>query len=145
MRWCDNMCSFCIVPYTRGRERSRNPKSIIEEAKSLINQGYKEVTLLGQNVDSYKWSSITNNKKTLEKIDKKIKITSFANLLEKVALISPNLRIRFSTSHPKDITDDVLYVIKKYDNICNYIHLPAQSGNDRILNLMNRTYNRKWY
>lgn len=134
MRGCDNMCSFCVVPYTRGRERSREPNSIIKEATELFENGYKEVTLLGQNVDSYKWE---NNDKT-EKL-------SFFQLLEKVALINPDLRVRFSTSHPKDITDDVLFTIKKYDNICNYIHLPAQSGSNRILELMNRTYTREWY
>jgi tRNA-2-methylthio-N6-dimethylallyladenosine synthase len=132
MRGCDNMCSFCVVPYTRGRERSRDPHSIYNEALELFEKGYKEVTLLGQNVDSYKWSSETEK-------------YNFANLLEKVALISPELRVRFSTSHPKDITDEVLYTIKKYDNICNYIHLPAQSGSSRILGLMNRTYTREWY
>ena len=132
MRGCDNMCSFCVVPYTRGRERSRDPYSIYNEAQGLFEQGFKEVTLLGQNVDSYKWSSET------EKFN-------FANLLEKVASIHPDLRVRFSTSHPKDITDEVLYTIKKYDNICNYIHLPAQSGSSRILELMNRTYTREWY
>ena len=132
MRGCDNMCSFCVVPYTRGRERSRDPHSIYNEALDLFEKGYKEVTLLGQNVDSYKWSSETEK-------------YNFANLLEKVALISPELRVRFSTSHPKDITDEVLHTIKKYDNICNYIHLPAQSGSSRILGLMNRTYTREWY
>jgi tRNA-2-methylthio-N6-dimethylallyladenosine synthase len=134
MRGCDNMCSFCVVPFTRGRERSRDLHSIINEAKELVSSGYKEVTLLGQNVDSYKWESADGSEKV-----------SFAQLLEKVALVSPQLRVRFSTSHPKDITDDVLYTIKKYDNICNYIHLPAQSGNSRILKLMNRTYDREWY
>jgi tRNA-2-methylthio-N6-dimethylallyladenosine synthase len=144
MRGCDNMCSFCVVPYTRGRERSRDPHSIVAEAKELFEQGYREVTLLGQNVDSYKYipaqpagtsdsSSITSETVT------------FANLLEMVALVNPLLRVRFSTSHPKDITDDVLYTMKKYENICNYIHLPAQSGNSRILKLMNRTYDREWY
>jgi len=145
MRGCDNMCSFCVVPFTRGRERSRNPFSIVKEAEELFKKGIREVTLLGQNVDSYKWSHLSNNKKDLEKLDRNSKIISFANLLEMVALIDPNLRIRFSTSHPKDITDEVLYVIKKYENICNYIHLPAQSGNNRILKLMNRTYTREWY
>jgi tRNA-2-methylthio-N6-dimethylallyladenosine synthase len=134
MRGCNNMCSFCVVPFTRGRERSRDVYSILEEAKDLVNKGYKEVTLLGQNVDSYNWQSE----------DKSEKI-NFAQLLEKVALVSPNLRVRFSTSHPKDITDEVLYTIKKYDNICKYVHLPAQSGNTRILELMNRTYTREWY
>ncbi len=134
MRGCDNMCSFCVVPYTRGRERSRDPQSIVNEAIDLVENGYKEVTLLGQNVDSYKW----NNK--LEETT-----TTFANLLEMVAKVSPQLRVRFSTSHPKDITDEVLYTIKKYENICNYVHLPAQSGSSRILDLMNRTYDRAWY
>lgn len=133
MRGCDNMCSFCVVPFTRGRERSRDAFSIVKECRDLFNAGYKEVTLLGQNVDSYKWTSeegITIN---------------FAGLLEFVALINPKLRVRFSTSHPKDITDEVLFTIKKYDNICKYIHLPVQSGNSRILELMNRTYDRAWY
>lgn len=134
MRGCDNMCSFCVVPYTRGRERSRDPFSIKKEAKELFEQGYKEVTLLGQNVDSYKW----------ENEDKTHKF-NFAQLLALVAEISPELRVRFSTSHPKDITDEVLFTIKKYENICNYIHLPAQSGSSRILELMNRTYDREWY
>ncbi|MFN6944752.1 MAG: tRNA (N6-isopentenyl adenosine(37)-C2)-methylthiotransferase MiaB [Cytophagaceae bacterium] len=134
MRGCDNMCSFCVVPYTRGRERSRDPHSIIKEAEDLVKQGFKEVTLLGQNVDSYKWNS-----------DDETEHVNFAQLLEKVALVSPDLRVRFSTSHPKDITDDVLYAIKKYENICDFIHLPAQSGNNRILELMNRTYDREWY
>lgn len=128
MRGCDNMCSFCVVPFTRGRERSRDPESIVREAEELVAQGYKEVTLLGQNVDSYKEGD-----------------TTFAKLLEKVALVSPDLRIRFSTSHPKDITDEVLYTMRDYDNICNYIHLPAQSGNSRVLDLMKRGYTREWY
>lgn len=133
MRGCDNMCSFCVVPYTRGRERSRDAHSIVAEAKDLFEKGYREVTLLGQNVDSYKWESADGEK------------VNFAQLLEKVALVHPDLRIRFSTSHPKDITDEVLHTMKAYDNICNYIHLPAQSGNSRILKLMNRTYDREWY
>ncbi|MFT6216106.1 MAG: tRNA-2-methylthio-N6-dimethylallyladenosine synthase [Roseivirga sp.] len=148
MRGCDNMCSFCVVPYTRGRERSRDPHSIVKEAQDLVDQGYKEVTLLGQNVDSYKWSPEENNKAWLEKKEKTddpIEVINFAHLLEKVALVAPDLRVRFSTSHPKDITDDVLYMMKKYDNICKSIHLPAQSGNSRILDLMNRTYDREWY
>lgn len=136
MRGCDNMCSFCVVPYTRGRERSRDAQSIVKEATELFNQGYKEVTLLGQNVDSYKWKSTETTQSS---------VVTFANLLEMVAQISPDLRVRFSTSHPKDITDEVLYTIKKYDNVCNYIHLPAQSGSSRILELMNRTYDREWY
>ena len=145
MRGCDNMCSFCVVPYTRGRERSRNPHSIINEAKDLFNKGYREITLLGQNVDSFKWSSTNNNKIKLEKQSENKDVVYFSNLLEMMANISPDLRIRFSTSHPKDITSDVLSVIKKYDNVCNYIHLPAQSGNSRILKKMNRTYDRNWY
>lgn len=134
MRGCNNMCSFCVVPFTRGRERSRNPESILQECRELFNSGYREVTLLGQNVDSYQW-----NKPEVEGA------VSFANLLEEVALISPLLRVRFSTSHPKDMTDEVLYTMKKYDNICKYIHLPVQSGSTRILQLMNRTYTREWY
>jgi tRNA-2-methylthio-N6-dimethylallyladenosine synthase len=122
-----------VVPFTRGRERSRDPESIVNESRELHNQGYKEVVLLGQNVDSYKWQDADG--KTL---------CNFAQLLEKVALIAPDLRIRFSSSHPKDITDEVLYTIKKYDNICNHIHYPIQSGNSRILKLMNRTYDRLW-
>jgi tRNA-2-methylthio-N6-dimethylallyladenosine synthase len=146
MRGCDNMCSFCVVPFTRGRERSRDPESILAEARDLVSKGYKEVTLLGQNVDSYKWSPEENNKARLNKKEEEVStVINFANLLEQVALVSPLLRVRFSTSHPKDITDEVLHTIKKYDNICNYIHLPAQSGNDRVLELMNRTYTRAWY
>ena len=134
MRGCDNMCSFCVVPFTRGRERSRDPESIVNEAKELYNQGYKEVTLLGQNVDSYKMEDESGN------------ITcTFAQLLEKVALIAPDLRVRFTSSHPKDISDEVLYTIKKYDNVCNYIHFPMQSGNSRVLKMMNRTYDREWF
>ncbi len=146
MRGCDNMCAFCVVPFTRGRERSRDPYSILKEAQDLLDNGYKEVTLLGQNVDSYKWSSNSDlkGKAQIEKAGE-TDVIDFATLLEMVAKISPDLRIRFSTSHPKDITDEVLYTIKKYDNICNYIHLPAQSGNTRILELMNRTYTRDWY
>lgn len=138
MRGCDNMCSFCVVPFTRGRERSRDPHSILAEAQDLFQKGYKEVTLLGQNVDSYKW------KGTDAAEDAEIEV-NFALLLEKVASVSPELRIRFSTSHPKDITDEVLYTIAKHDNICNYIHLPVQSGSTRVLDLMNRTYSREWY
>ncbi len=144
MRGCDNMCSFCVVPFTRGRERSRNPESIVAEARDLFARGFREVTLLGQNVDSYKWSVEENNKARLEKKDVS-GITTFANLLEKVALVDPDLRIRFSTSHPKDITDDVLHTMARYENICKYIHLPMQSGNSRILELMNRGYTREWY
>ena len=138
MRGCDNMCSFCVVPFTRGRERSRDPHSILAEAQDLVDKGYKEITLLGQNVDSYKWKSADADE------DAAIEV-NFAQLLEKVALVSSALRIRFSTSHPKDITDEVLYTIAKYDNICNYIHLPVQSGSSRVLELMNRTYTREWY
>jgi tRNA-2-methylthio-N6-dimethylallyladenosine synthase len=146
MRGCDNMCSFCVVPFTRGRERSRDPYSIVEEAKDLFSRGFKEVTLLGQNVDSYKWSPEENNKARLNKKEEEVTtVVNFANLLEMVALVDSSLRVRFSTSHPKDITDDVLYTIKKYDNICKYIHLPAQSGNSRVLEMMNRTYDRQWY
>ena len=134
MRGCNNMCSFCVVPFTRGRERSRDAASIIKECTDLFNNGYREVTLLGQNVDSYQWVNVADNS-----------VVSFANLLEKVAQISPLLRVRFSTSHPKDITDEVLFTIKKYDNICKYIHLPVQSGSTRILQMMNRTYTREWY
>ena len=146
MRGCDNMCSFCVVPFTRGRERSRQPESILAEIKQLSEAGYKEVTLLGQNVDSYLWfggGPKVEYKQATE--EQKANAVSFAMLLEQVALIDPNMRIRFSTSHPKDICDDVLYAMKKYDNICNYIHLPAQSGNTRILEAMNRTYTREWY
>lgn len=146
MRGCDNMCSFCVVPFTRGRERSRDPHSIVREAEELFDKGFKEVTLLGQNVDSYKWSPEENNKARLNKKEDEVStVINFANLLEMVAQISPTLRVRFSTSHPKDITDEVLNTIKKYDNICKYIHLPVQSGNSRVLEMMNRTYDRAWY
>jgi len=134
MRGCDNMCSFCVVPFTRGRERSRDAFSIVAEAQDLYDQGYRDVTLLGQNVDSYKWENPDTGK-----------TVSFADLLVMVAGVHPDLRIRFSTSHPKDITDEVLYAIRDYENICKYIHLPVQSGNSRILELMNRTYDREWY
>ena len=144
MRGCDNMCSFCVVPFTRGRERSRDPHSIVSEAQNLFDQGYREVTLLGQNVDSYKWSAQENNKARLNKL-KNSEVINFANLLERVAQLDPDLRVRFSTSHPKDITDEVLETMKAYENICKYIHLPAQSGNSRVLELMNRTYSRDWY
>ncbi len=144
MRGCDNMCTFCVVPFTRGRERSRDPLSIIAEAKDLFEKGYREVTLLGQNVDSYKWSELENNKARLEK-NGVAQVVNFANLLEMVAVVHPDLRLRFSTSHPKDITDDVLYTMAKHKNICKNIHLPAQSGSSRILELMNRGYTREWY
>jgi tRNA-2-methylthio-N6-dimethylallyladenosine synthase len=133
MRGCNNMCSFCVVPFTRGRERSRDAQSIVAECTELFNNGYREVTLLGQNVDSYLWT-----KNDEPQID-------FADLLELVAKVSPLLRVRFSTSHPKDITDKVLHTMAAYKNICKYIHLPVQSGNTRILQLMNRTYTREWY
>lgn len=133
MRGCNNMCSFCVVPFTRGRERSRNADSIVQECNDLFENGYREVTLLGQNVDSYYFT--TENNET----------TTFAQLLERVALVSPLLRVRFSTSHPKDITDEVLHTMAKYHNICKYVHLPVQSGSTRVLQLMNRTYTREWY
>jgi len=134
MRGCDNMCSFCVVPFTRGRERSRNAFSIVAEATDLFERGYREVTLLGQNVDSYNWE----NPESGEQVH-------FAHLLEMVARVHPDLRVRFSTSHPKDMTDEVLHTMSRYENICNYIHLPVQSGNSRVLDLMNRTYDRDWY
>ena len=134
MRGCNNMCSFCVVPFTRGRERSREAGSIVRECEELFQKGFREVTLLGQNVDSYYFVDEPNDM-----------IVTFAKLLEKVAQIDPLLRVRFSTSHPKDITDEVLYTIAKYENICRYIHLPVQSGSTRILQLMNRTYTREWY
>lgn len=146
MRGCDNMCSFCVVPFTRGRERSREPQTIVREARELFEAGYKEVTLLGQNVDSYLWYG-GGPKKDFKKLsdEEREHAVDFAKLLEMVAQIDPSLRVRFSTSHPKDITDDVLYAMAKYENVCNYIHLPAQSGNSRILDKMNRTYDREWY
>ncbi len=134
MRGCNNMCSFCVVPFTRGRERSRDAYSIVAEAQDLFDKGFREVTLLGQNVDSYYWIDETKNE-----------AVTFAKLLEKVALVNPALRVRFSTSHPKDITEEVLHTMMKCDNICKYIHLPLQSGSTRILQLMNRTYTREWY
>ncbi|MES2838391.1 MAG: tRNA (N6-isopentenyl adenosine(37)-C2)-methylthiotransferase MiaB [Bacteroidota bacterium] len=142
-RGCDNMCAFCVVPFTRGRERSRSPETIVNEAKDLFNKGFREVTLLGQNVDSYLWTGGGLKKEaTPEQLET---ATSFANLLEMVAQISPLLRVRFSTSHPKDLNDDVIYTVAKYENICNYIHLPVQSGNNRVLEMMNRGYTREWY
>jgi tRNA-2-methylthio-N6-dimethylallyladenosine synthase len=134
MRGCNNMCSFCVVPFTRGRERSRDVGSILNECKELFSNGYREVTLLGQNVDSYYWIDESSGENI-----------TFARLLQQVASISPLLRVRFSTSHPKDITDEVLFTMAAYDNICNYIHLPVQSGSSRVLQLMNRTYTREWY
>jgi tRNA-2-methylthio-N6-dimethylallyladenosine synthase len=141
MRGCDNMCSFCVVPFTRGRERSRDPHSIVKEATDLCSQGYREITLLGQNVDSYRW----NINKKGEIIEPEKETVSFARLMEMVALANPDLRIRFSTSHPKDMTDDVLHVMAKYHNICNYIHLPVQSGNNEVLKKMNRGYTREYF
>jgi tRNA-2-methylthio-N6-dimethylallyladenosine synthase len=132
MRGCNNMCAYCVVPYVRGAERSRDPDSIVREAKELFDNGYREITLLGQNVDSY------NSKK-------EDAVTSFHNLLERVAQISPLLRVRFSTSHPKDLSNELLHTMSQYENICRHIHLPAQSGSSRILGLMNRQYTREWY
>ena len=132
MRGCNNMCAYCVVPYVRGAERSRNHESVLKEARKLFDSGYREVTLLGQNVDSYKWGYGENE-------------IVFHQLLEKVAQINPLLRVRFSTSHPKDISDDLLKTISRYNNICKHIHLPAQSGSSRILKLMNREYTREWY
>jgi tRNA-2-methylthio-N6-dimethylallyladenosine synthase len=135
MRGCNNMCSFCVVPFTRGRERSRNPDSVLGECRDLFDGGYREVTLLGQNVDSYHWYSGVEGEKAV----------GFASLLQQVAELSPLLRVRFSTSHPKDITDDVLFTMARFENICNNIHLPVQSGSTRVLQRMNRTYTREWY
>jgi tRNA-2-methylthio-N6-dimethylallyladenosine synthase len=132
MRGCNNMCAYCVVPYVRGAERSRNPESIINEATDLFEKGYREVTLIGQNVDSYIWK---NDNQTIR----------FPELLEKVALVNPKLRVRFSTSHPKDLSDELLLTMIRYENICRHIHLPAQSGSSRILKLMNREYTREWY
>ena len=132
MRGCQNFCSYCVVPYTRGKERSRNPETIVNEAKNLFETGYREITLLGQNVNSYQWNSDTET-------------INFANLLEKIAMQNPLLRIRFATSHPKDISDELLQTIARYENICKSIHLPVQSGSSRILKLMNRKYTREWY
>ena len=132
MRGCNNMCAYCVVPYVRGAERSRNPGSIMKEAKVLFEKGYREVTLLGQNVDSYNWNNESG-------------IMGFPELLEKIAMIDPLLRVRFSTSHPKDISDELLHTIARNKNICKHIHLPAQSGSTRILKLMNREYSREWY
>lgn len=146
-RGCDNMCTFCVVPFTRGRERSRNPESILKEAQDLFDRGYREVTLLGQNVDSYLWYGTEGLKKYYENLseEEKAQSVNFAQLMEKVAQISPKLRVRFSTSHPKDMTDEFLHVMAKYDNICKYIHLPVQSGSNRMLEMMNRGYTREWY
>ncbi len=140
-RGCDNMCSFCVVPFTRGRERSRDPQTIVQECTAIFNQGYREVTLLGQNVDSYRWNMTS---KGVIKDDAQ-KTTNFSELMEMVAQIHPDLRIRFSTSHPKDMTDDVLEVMARYENICPSIHLPVQSGHSDVLQRMNRGYDRDWY
>lgn len=141
MRGCDNMCSFCVVPFTRGRERSRDPYTIVDECLDLFEKGYREVTLLGQNVDSYRWNISSKG----EIKDSSQPTTNFTQLMEMVALVSPDLRVRFSTSHPKDMTDDVLEIMAKYENICPYIHLPVQSGNTDVLYRMNRGYSREWY
>lgn len=141
MRGCDNMCSFCVVPFTRGRERSRDPQTIVQECRDLFEKGYREVTLLGQNVDSYRWNLTSKG----EVKEEGKPTTNYAQLMEMVALVSPDLRVRFSTSHPKDMTDDVLEVMAKYENICEYIHLPVQSGNTEVLARMNRGYSREWY
>ena len=145
-RGCDNMCTFCVVPYTRGRERSREPESILNECDDLFKQGYREVTLLGQNVDSYLWYG-GGPKRSFKKatIEQKENAINFAQLLEKVAQINPKLRIRFSTSNPQDMTDSVIDVMAKFKNICNYIHLPVQSGSSKILEKMNRGYDRAEY
>lgn len=140
-RGCDNMCSFCVVPFTRGRELSRNPETIVRECQDLFNSGYREVTLLGQNVDSYRWNMTSKG----EVKDETQSTTNFAQLMEMVANVSPDLRVRFSTSHPKDMTDEVIEVMAKYENICPYIHLPVQSGNTEMLKRMNRGYSREWY
>ena len=140
-RGCDNMCSFCVVPFTRGRERSRDPKTIVEECKILFADGYREVTLLGQNVDSYRWNLTSKGEIKSESEA----TTNFAQLLEMVALVSIELRVRFSTSHPKDMVDEVLHMMASYENICPYIHLPVQSGNTEVLERMNRGYSREWY
>lgn len=140
-RGCDNMCSFCVVPFTRGRERSRDPKTIVDECKDLFNTGYREVTLLGQNVDSYRWNISAKG----EVKNEHESAINFSQLLALVAEVNPDLRVRFSTSHPKDMTNDVIETMAKYENICNYIHLPVQSGNTEVLARMNRAYTREWY
>ena len=133
MRGCNNVCSYCVVPYTRGAERSRDPRSIVDEARDVFGKGYKEVTLLGQNVDSYNWRPDDGE------------CCDFPKLLEMVAKISPELRVRFATNHPKDISDELIEMMARYDNICNHIHLPVQSGSDRILEKMRRRYTAEWY
>ena len=176
MRGCDNMCAFCVVPFTRGRERSRDPQSIVNECRQLVAKGYKEVTLLGQNVDSYKWSSsptpspkekgllptgipgeshsspllgfVTSSAVefvTSSAVEKGAGAVDFADLLSMVAEVSPALRVRYSTSHPKDMTDKVLAVMTRHANICKYVHLPVQSGSSEVLKRMNRGYTREWY
>ncbi len=132
MRGCQNYCAYCVVPYTRGRERSRNPYTILREARDLVDKGYREVTLLGQNVNSYRWKDNESE-------------VGFPQLMEMVANVSPLLRVRFATSHPKDLCDDLLHVMARHDNICKCIHLPVQSGSDRMLKLMNRHYTAQWY
>lgn len=144
MRGCDNMCSFCVVPFTRGRERSREPETIVREAREAFEKGYREVTLLGQNVNSYLWTGGGLKKEALTE-EQRANATTFAQLLEMVALVHPDLRVRYSTSHPKDMGDDVLHMMAKYENICKYIHLPVQSGNSEVLHKMNRGYSREWY
>lgn len=148
-RGCDNMCSFCVVPFTRGRERSRDPESIVQEAKDLFENGYREVTLLGQNVDSYEWTGgglkKLKDSPPVGEMPKAERAITFAQLLEKVALVHPDLRVRFSTSHPKDMNDEVLHTMSKHENIAKYVHLPVQSGSSRILEMMNRGYDRQWY
>lgn len=144
MRGCDNMCSFCVVPFTRGRERSRDPESIVKEAKELFEMGYREVTLLGQNVDSYIYAGGGLKKEILTE-EQRQNATSFAQLLEMVANVHPDLRVRYSTSNPRDMTDDVLHVMAKYENICKYVHLPVQCGSSRVLGVMNRGYTREEY
>src|SRR5690554_2256702 len=140
-RGCDNMCSFCVVPFTRGRERSRDPKSILRECQEIFDKGYREVTLLGQNVDSYRWNMTSKG----DVKDPSMPTMNFAQLMEAVAQVNPKLRVRFSTSHPKDMADEFLEVMAKYDNICKYIHLPVQEGSTEVLEKMNRGYTREWY
>lgn len=139
MRGCNNCCSYCVVPYTRGAERSRDPYTIVEEARDVFSKGYKEVTLLGQNVDSYLWKA---SEDCLEHAGESV---NFAQLLEMVALISPDLRVRFSTSYPSDITDEVLFTMARHENVCKHIHFPVQSGSDAMLEKMRRKYTRQWY
>lgn len=146
MRGCDNMCSFCVVPFTRGRERSRDPQSIVKEVVDLQSAGYKEITLLGQNVNSYLWFGGGPKKEFKSLTDEeKANSVDFADLLEMTAIAAPGMRIRYSTSHPRDIDEKVIQTMARYDNICNYVHLPAQSGSSRVLDLMNRNYTREWY